>query len=413
MSLKFNDACHSMKHSSSQPDFEGLKVSPDQGGQSSAAASGRRSGKKLIEAYQERFIQPNLSDLKETDETSERLTIKNSGALASAARLDPGNKSFLCVIDTHLKSLARNQRESSRRSSKKLLSPSKDKEQLKRGQLFAPNPATDKAKRAPVPRRASKPDLQTQNHNTSSSSLIGELASAQAEPQNSSLVHTIEYQAKEILRLNDELNSYKSKYLAAKHTAKQLQQALAEVDSVFKASQSQACLPEDPCCPCRLSHRQSFRPQPDSCRKVEPLELFASSLAVKKLIGASQPLDRRKSTLLSLFKKSSPAQPDLNRRASATSSNSKTPQTTANMGQPADPFANITKRRLTNSSLLISPPFMNTTQASHLDCHNLTSQHSKHQTSLQQSAINHVRSLRKKSRNELINKLCSKDKLFH
>jgi hypothetical protein len=227
------------------------------------------------------------------------------------------------------------------------------------------------------------------------------------------LVHTIEYQAQEILRLNDELNRYKSKYVAAKKIVKELQHALSEVDCVLKDSDLQApCSQEEHCCACKAKNIKTGS-QKQGLRKGDVLEFFGSSLAVKKLIGANQPLERRKSTLLNLFKKSEVLQPDLNRRTSAGNSYCKGPMTTVNSNQPVDPFMNITKRRLANSSLLIGPPLMNMTQASNVECSNIASQSSKLQTSLQQSAINHVRNLRKKSRNELISKLCSKDTFFH
>lgn len=411
MSLKFNDAGQPLKNSPPQQDFNGPKVAQEQRRQSSTA-SGRRDGKRLLEAYQEKFALRPICDLKETDETSERLTIKNSGAPGSGPKLDRSNKSFLCVIDTHLRSLAKNQRESSRHNSKKSLSRSKDKDTNLRSSMRSPGPSTELLRRAANSRRGAKPDPQPLNHNTSSSSLIEDAASAQAPPQNSSLVHTIEYQAKEIMRLNDELNRYKSKYLAAKKTVKHLQLALAEADSDCRNAEVQASVQGEHCCACRLAKQIPADYALDSSKKAGAYEFFGSSLAVKKLIGASQPLERRKSTLLNLFKHSPAEQPDLNRRSSASNSYFKGPLTTVSSKPPVDPFANITKRRLGSSSLLISPPLMNTTQASNVECTNITSHNSRLQTSLQQSAVNHVRNLRKKSRNELISKLCSKDKLF-
>jgi hypothetical protein len=366
-----------------------------------------------MEVYQEKFLQKNLSDLKETDETSERLTIKNSGALVAASKLDRSNRSFLCVIDTHLRSLEKNQRESSRHNSKKSISLSKDKDRVGREQLVAFIPPNQLLKQRPTSRRGTKPEVQALNHNTSSSSSIDDVPSAQPVPQNSSLVNTIEYQAKEILRLNDELNRYKSKYLTAKKTVKELQQTLSQVDSVLKDAGEQASAQEDHCCQCRLSNKNSLELLKENNRKGESLGFLGSSLAVKKLIGASQPIERRKSALLNLCKKSTDLKPDLNRRSSATNSYFKGMMTTANSKHPADPFVNITKRRLAISSLLINAPLMNTTQASNVDCNNAASLTSRLQTSLQQSAINHVRNIRKKSRNELISKLCAKDKLFH
>ena len=242
---------------------------------------------------------------------------------------------------------------------------------------------------------------------------------------NSSLVHTIEYQAKEILRLNEELNKYKAKY----HLCKKRFKEMDKTDQPNDKSNDRKISRNQDSMDCKCTSNFNRSQLEFNFLKASNFESGQnSSIAAMKRAEVSKPLERRKSTLLGLFKKTAMLNAETQRKNSPDYQNpnsnnlqSKIPLTSTGTRLNKNLFRNITNRRLANSSLLIGiPQVLQTTSTNaatttlnidkSTECQNSGK---KMQTPhLQQSTLNQVRKIRNKSRGDLIGGLCIKDTLF-